>query len=89
MKELSTDRFTWTAGARAFVVDRSHLGRLVLGEEFRLVSHRTGLKILCRAGGQKRDGEGELVYDRYLCYDLNGRPLSGPLAGAEVLIFNT
>lgn len=96
-REISTRRFTFVKESKTFVAESSDFrgtgvsGRVyddACDEGFVLVSERTGQKILCLWSGGKRDRENELLWETYLCYDLRGRPLDGPLAGAEVRILN-
>lgn len=96
-RKISTSRFTFHRETKTFVAEASDFSRMDLAGRvyddaadagFVMVSERTGQKILCLYSGDKRDGENELLYEIFLCYDLRGRPLVGPLAGAEVKIFN-
>lgn len=96
--EVLSDLFTFHVPTKTFVAEMSELGRRkdlfsrvyddACDTGFVMVSTRTREKILCLWSGQKHDGEGELLYDRFLCCDLRGRPLSGRLGGAEVHLLN-
>lgn len=95
--QVGAERFTYHAPTKIFSAemsdfDRSGPGGRVYDDAcdfgFVMVNPRTGGKILFLLVGGKRDGEGELLWDRYVGYDLRGRPLSGKLAGIEVRLYN-
>lgn len=95
-REVLSDRFTWNEQNRIFVAEASDFQRNLSGRVyddacdagFVMISVKTGGKILCLETSEKRDAENELLYTRFLCYDLRGRPLVGRLAGAEVHLLN-
>lgn len=95
-RRIFASQFSFDKRTKIWTADRSDLGNNLAGRVWKgksdlgfvMVSERTKNEILCLWSGDRRDQEGELLWDVFLCYDVAGRPLTGDLAGAEVRVFN-
>lgn len=94
-RQIFASRFSYDARTRIFVGEASDLGSGLAGRisdsssdlGFLMFSERTKKTILCLWSGDSRDGERKL-WDRYLCFAVDGRPLRGKLAGAECRVMS-
>lgn len=95
MREIDASLFTFHKETLTFTARMSSFVGSGVGkwterrrEGFIMLSDRTGRKVLCLWSGSKHDRSGRLLFERYLCYDLKGMLIDGPLAGAEVRLIN-
>ena len=95
-RRIFASQFSFDRRTKIWTTERSDLGEGLAGRVWKgrsdrgfvMVSERTKREIVCLWSGDRRDEEGDLLWDVFLCYHEDGRPLTGDLAGAEVRIFN-
>ena len=94
---VGAERFTYHAPTKVFSAEMSDFARAGPGGRvyddacdfgFIMVNPRTGGEVLFLLAGDKRDGEGDCLWETYIGYDLKGRPLTGRLAGIEARLYN-
>jgi hypothetical protein len=82
MQTFNTKQFTYHKETNSFVAEASDLGTFMVGQNFRLVSEKTGDTLDAQLLETKRDDDNDITHWEYELCNVDG------YTGIKVIVFN-